>query len=291
MPAPVLKRTRQCSTTGNPLQKQASALYHERSLSLPVDTPLSSSGALRFASPSSTTGPKQEVCSLTSVVAQGVRQGLASATGAPAIKGSHAEACIPPLSTLTRGMEVRFRQLSLTVPNFIDQETSLVPLLAFSEGFVLSELPPSGTRRWSSTGNFQAEDEAGIVAPLLEDDSSELVIGELASSPIEPLTPFGDYVDRAVATSDAPVYDPFVANKSQELHITYPGACTPEFDRLHYASAVLKEMYRREDNQPPPSASLTYKRLAEPMAECVVSYVWKVCTNRIMLPQQVSCYR
>jgi hypothetical protein len=39
-----------------------------------------------------------------------------------------------------------------------------------------------------------------------------------------------------------------------------------------------------------PSASTKYKMFAEPMADWIVSYVWKICKNSIALPPAVSRY-
>lgn len=200
---------------------------------------------------------------------QGFRHGLTGAINASAIKGAHAEACIPPLSTAVRhcGPQV--------APTDLAGESG--------DGTQLR-----GTRGWSSTPNLCVEDETGAFAPLLEDDSSDMVNGDLHSSPIEPLTPFGEYVDRAVASSDPPaIFDPLVQSRSQELYFGPCGSGSSDF-RV-YRNTSAKEHPRSGENQPP-TATLTYKRLAEPIAEWVVTYVWKVCTNGIALPHSTSSY-
>ncbi|KAI6117628.1 hypothetical protein EV401DRAFT_2072414 [Pisolithus croceorrhizus] len=118
---------------------------------------------------------------------------------------------------------------------------------------------------WSSTPNLCMEDETGVFAPLLEDDSSDLVYGDLHSSPIEPLTPLGSMLiaQSPLLTLQA-IYDPLVQyERGSPTHVK--------------ASRLL----------PPPSP---YKRLAEPIADWVITYVWKVCTNGIALPQSTSSY-
>ena len=85
---------------------------------------------------------------------------------------------------------------------------------------------------------------------------------------MEPLNPFGEYVDRAVPTSDAAtIYDPLVSTNSQELPISYPSLKLGGSKYNHLQS--VKECSPRNK---PPTATLAYNRFAEPMAECVVIY-------------------
>lgn len=56
-----------------------------------------------------------------------------------------------------------------------------------------------------------------------------------------------------------------------------------------YTDQIKQESVASVDS--PPSASMKYKMFAEPMADWIVSYVWKVCKNSIALPPAVSRYR
>ncbi|KAI6105508.1 hypothetical protein F5141DRAFT_1216291 [Pisolithus sp. B1] len=218
---------------------------------------------------------------------QGFRHGLAGAVNVSAIKGAHAEACTPPLSTAFRRCDLEVGSTMLRPWTASHVENQVAPTKLASESGDGGQL--RGMRGWSSTPNLCVEDETGVFAPLLEDDSSDLVYGDLHSSPIEPLTPFGEYVDRAVASSDATaIYDPLVRSRSRELPIAPCSSGSSDFQL--YLDTSAKEDPHSCENQSPPTATLTYKRLAEPIADWVITYVWKVCTNGIALPQSTSSY-
>ncbi|KIJ70336.1 hypothetical protein HYDPIDRAFT_23451 [Hydnomerulius pinastri MD-312] len=245
---------------------------------------------------------------------QGFRPGLAGAVNASAIKGAHVQACIPPLSTLLQncGLEMASQKAHpFQVPDFdIDQEMGAdhshnlqahcehwgqaSPMDDVEQDLVESDV--TDAHRWSQTSDLYLEDDAGAFAPILEDDSPYMISGDTGSSPIEPLTPFGDYVDRAVATSDdTVVYDPLAPNRPQDLQFPYAAHCGAQCYPQCYHLQVYPQVEAKEEPviaapEPPPTATLTYKKLAEPMAEWIVSYVWKVCTNAIMLPQQIASY-
>ena len=124
------------------------------------------------------------------------------------------------------------------------------------------DLQITSLRGWSSTSNLCLEDDPAIFAPLLEDDWSDLVNGNLGSSPMEPLTPFGGYVDRAVTTSDATtIYDPLVSTGSQELPISYPSFNLGGSKYIYLQPCSVKEGVRPGPSQPP-TAMLTYKQFA-----------------------------
>lgn len=227
---------------------------------------------------------------------QGFTQGLASAVDAPAIKGAHVQTCIPPLNTLlpSCGLEMPSRSLPACDqpigPDHI-QET-----LSSELGTRLSAVPPEliggdvpDVRAWPHAPDSCLEDDAGLFAPILEDDSPDMMNGDISSSPIEPVTPFGDYVDRAVAASDATLHDPLVPSGSQELSISVN--CDSQFCHFHpYLHTDVKEESVVSVNEHLSTASLIHKQLAEPIAEWLVSYVWKVCTNVLVLPQTIAPY-
>ena len=292
VPVPFVQRAPAClsrkhSNSGNSLRTPSSLTHHHgRALSLssvgqpPVHNPLH----LRTRHKD-----RENDCHRLATAVegrdQGFRFGLASAANAPAIKGAHAKACFPPTFAFN-GMDVELSNARPRTAGDLLNQDAVQDL--FIDSCDDSQITP--LRGWSSTPNLCLEDDPAVFAPLLEDDSSDLVNGDLGSSPMEPLTPFGEYVDRAVATSDAAtIYDPLVSTGSQELPISYPSLslCGSKYNHLQPCS--VKEGVRSGTSQPP-TATLTYKRFAEPMAEWVVTYVWKVCTNAIPVPHSIGRY-
>ncbi|KAH0839714.1 hypothetical protein J3R83DRAFT_652 [Lanmaoa asiatica] len=230
---------------------------------------------------------------------QGFSKGLAGAVDAPAIKGAHVQTCIPPLSTLLPScdLEMPSRNPHPCVQPIGPEHAQEAPSGEF--GIHLSPVPPEliggdipGVRVWPHTSDLYLEDDGGLFAPILEDDSPDMMNGDIGSSPIEPVTPFGDYVDRVVAASDATVFhDPLVPSGSQELQLPISVNCDSQFCHLYpYPHMEVKEESVVTVNEHLSTASLIHKQLAEPMAEWLVSYVWKVCTNVLVLPQTIAPY-
>lgn len=125
-------------------------------------------------------------------------------------------------------------------------------------------------------------------APVLEDDSEDVLSGDLGSSPIGPMTPFAEYVDRAVAASD--VTTPCdILLKQEDVQSLYHRLQGYDVIDCQYADPIKQEPVAPVSD-PAPSASMKYKKFAEPMADWIVSYVWKVCNNAIVLPAAVSRY-
>ncbi|KAF8450763.1 hypothetical protein L210DRAFT_268146 [Boletus edulis BED1] len=221
-------------------------------------------------------------------VHQGFSRGLAGAVDAPAIKGAHVQTCIPPLKTLsTCSSEMPPR-------NAPPYDQPIGPTSSSDLGTYPSPPPeliggdvPS-VRASPHAPDLYFEDDGGLFAPILEDDSPDMMSGDMGSSPIEPVTPFGDYVDRAVAASDATVLHDF---RLQELHLPISVNCDTQFCHLYPCPHVeAKEESVAVVNEHPPTANLLHKQLAEPMAEWLVTYVWKVCTNALVLPQTIAPY-
>ncbi|KAG8218429.1 hypothetical protein J3R82DRAFT_4054 [Butyriboletus roseoflavus] len=218
---------------------------------------------------------------------QDFSKGLAGAVDAPAIKGAHVQTCIPPLNTLLSSCDMKMSSRNPPAcvqpigPDHIQEVpsgelgTRLSPVLPELIG---GDVP--GVRAWPHAPDSCLEDDGGLFAPILEDDSPDMMNGDIGSSPIEPVTPFGDYVDRAVTASDATIlHDPLVPS------------CDPQFCHLHpYPYIEVKEESVVTVNEHLPTTSLIHKQLAEPMAEWFVSYVWKVCTNVLVLPQTIAPY-
>lgn len=230
---------------------------------------------------------------------QGFPKGLAGAVDAPAIKGAHVQTCIPPLNTLLPScrLEMPSRNPPACDQPVDPEHTQETP--SGELGTRLSPIPPEligggvpGMHAWPHAPDLYLEEDGGLFAPILEDDSPDMMNGDIGSSPIEPVTPFGDYVDRAVAASDATVFhDSLVSSGSQELHLPISVNCDSQVCHLHpYPYMEVKEESVVTVNEHLPTTSLIHKQFAEPMAEWLVSYVWKVCTNVLVLPQTIAPY-
>lgn len=118
--------------------------------------------------------------------------------------------------------------------------------------------------------------ERGAFTPVFEEDSPVLIRDHDAfSSPVGPVTPFGDFVDRAVAVSDC--CDKYDGNRA--------GVKEPDNAR-NYVESPLElspspEVFREAS---PPCASAEYKKMAAPMSDFMAQYIWNVCTTGMSLP-------
>lgn len=144
------------------------------------------------------------------------------------------------------------------------------------------------TRRTVIVGPIPSESpiERGPFTPVFEEEP------ELASSPLEPVTPFGQFVDRAVAAAQIDARksahsDP-VMGRSSHLY-GYQDPCA-----LSCCQAQSRHPVEQPMNPPPiadsvaPGATAAYKKLAEPLADWVANYVWKACTTGMSLPSAFS---
>jgi hypothetical protein len=126
--------------------------------------------------------------------------------------------------------------------------------------------------------------ERGAFTPVFEEDSATL---EVASSPLEPVTPFGQFVDRAVAAAQASI----PCDNAYPAHISGQ----PDGHYSHQDQSCPRHCHQIQPIGPPmgaptteliitPSASDAYKKLAEPLASWMANYVWKACTTGMSLP-------
>ncbi|KZT19300.1 hypothetical protein NEOLEDRAFT_983820 [Neolentinus lepideus HHB14362 ss-1] len=208
-------------------------------------------------------------------------RGLTVADNASVIKGAHAEACIPPVSADLRPkaepMNVEQRSMhESTTRNGKDTRGSWY---RYGEVLRVRELKQESAY------------EKGAFTPVFEDMSPEADTGEVDSSPPEPVTPFGEYVDRAVAAGPpVQVYEsvPTIPNYyAQEYQYTYSAFQYHQQQEPSKQVGVAHQVAPSvTDLAAAPVASAAYRKLAEPLSEWVASYVWKVCTTGMSLPLQ-----
>ncbi|PPQ92340.1 hypothetical protein CVT25_008690 [Psilocybe cyanescens] len=238
--------------------------------------------------------------------------GLAAAANAPVIKGPHAEACIPPMNNLLeRHQEVprNARHFDQCVAQFdMDAEMSTAytianqhqwdaTLLASRDAVdAMVEDQPHGFTSNSSpveyltdSANHNRSYQSGAFSPIFEDQSPGSASGpETGSSPLEPLTPFGEFVDRAVAHAQHTTVDNLHAERSI-IPDYYQTTKQPVFDAYQVAP-VYPSIADEPNQQDPladtiaPTTTVGYKKLSQPLSEWVAVYVWKVCTTGFSLP-------
>ncbi|KIM83748.1 hypothetical protein PILCRDRAFT_96969 [Piloderma croceum F 1598] len=246
---------------------------------------------------------------------QRFQEGLTGAVNASVIKGTHAKACIPPLFTFLQDSSfapvVPQTDVRQACDEDADDEMS-------SDGSVMDQGQYDNGSQWSASSPAAnnddemdvaqepqygvAEDrpgwhrddgvvfeeppyERGAFSPVCEDDSPQMVDGpDPASSPIGPTTPFGEFVDRAVAAAETYTSGGFLSSTEMIQHESHYQLAdeAPNFD--HQYQEEPKPVAPFLEPVVTPSTTINYKKLAEPLADWVASYVWKVCTTGMSLP-------
>ncbi|KAJ6539075.1 hypothetical protein B0H19DRAFT_960148 [Mycena capillaripes] len=228
--------------------------------------------------------------------------GLAAAdSNASAIKGSRAEACIPPLYTLLR------TDLPLGSDGDADDEMS-------SDYSALDRVACDNDSQWSNSSlgmdvDYQSQIdistsspasdlhnydeqvyERGAFTPVFEDQSPGVYSGpDVGSSPVGPITPFGEFVDRAVAAESYPTYGEGLSAKSQAAQQEHCGSVPQSYDTSEFHQYVKEEDAAASAPEVvTPSATSGYRKLAEPLADWVANYVWKACSTGFSLPSAFS---
>ncbi|KAJ6599343.1 hypothetical protein DFH09DRAFT_1389769 [Mycena vulgaris] len=226
--------------------------------------------------------------------------GLAAAdTNASAIKGSRAEACIPPLYTLLS------TDLPLGSDGDADDEMS-------SDYSALDRVHCDNDSQWSSSSlgmeiDYQSQldispaanyddrfYERGAFTPVFEDQSPGVYSGpDIGSSPVGPVTPFGEFVDRAVAAESCTTYGQSISAKSQAAQQAHCSSGSQSYAPAGFPSYIPLD--RPKEDAPAaapevvtPSATSGYRKLAEPLSDWVANYVWKACTTGFSLPSAFS---
>lgn len=241
-------------------------------------------------------------------------RGLTAADNAPVIKGAHAEACIPPLYTLLQAPAIQYpadlpqgsdgdaddemsSDYSTMDQGHLDNESQWSASSPIDDDMdVEHQSQVYGTEVSPGTlmSDFATFDERvyerGAFTPVFEDESPGTAsCQDIGSSPLEPVTPFGEFVDRAVAA--APYSNAFSSGDLvQDCNYPEKGR-NLECYQVPTVYQPLQEHFQESAPAPEvvtPSATAGYKVLAEPLSEWVASYVWKVCTTGLSLPSKFS---
>lgn len=217
---------------------------------------------------------------------QGFFPGLTVFGDAAVIKGVHAEAYIPPIHNL-----IQDHNVSAAVHGFV--ACSGTRDLNLNPGFIGSDQAPSGLQHLWNAGQGTNEGSHPITwkqhasqltfhgdpcfTPILEDHSPGSASGpDAGSSPLEPLTPFTDFVDRAVGPTQPGAqpgeFDLYAVSRDQQVaqeipHIpTFPSIADVPKQQEHVTTTS-------------PTATIGYKKLIEPLSEWIANYIWRVCTT------------
>lgn len=203
----------------------------------------------------------------------GFHVGLTRAGNAPVSKGSRAQAPFPPL----------FPSLTVAAPTSYERYTDVAEDDSDSD---YSGMQYGNGSEWSYDDDAEMEEtlnssfekryEAAVAAyahasatgsPFL-DDLSPLGYQDPTSSP-GPITPFGAFVDRAVAAKPVAFGGdeyPSISYSSREE--TQRNECGPHCRECRPAQPAPAPII--------PTASDSYRKLVDPMSEWIANYVWKV---------------
>ncbi|KAN0126593.1 hypothetical protein V8E52_000233 [Russula decolorans] len=226
---------------------------------------------------------------------QDFSNGLIRAGNAPIIKGDRAQACIPPLLTLYQTEQTRHLQHFQGPEEDLDEigsdtldyeiESQWSGGTPHSEDLAAMEIDPTCDHRVVASDVFLPQ-FGDSYCPPEEGASSEPAPDEdPASSPLGPITPFGVFVDRAVAASqfsskvDLAITPPFDPNPIQYAP---PPVATLPYESINQQP----EVFPAPDVVPMPPATLSYKKVADPLAEWIATFIWKVCTSGMCLHAQ-----
>jgi hypothetical protein len=146
---------------------------------------------------------------------------LTAADNASVIKGPHAEACSSPMYGNAAPPRCHLKQPGsdgdtddeMDSDDFSTKPKQYSDGSKWENGYLNGRTAASGIKDRSPqqmetspslvfTDLATSENQRGIFSPIFEDQSPGTRSGpDLTSSPLEPVTPFGDYVDRAVAAT------------------------------------------------------------------------------------------
>ena len=217
---------------------------------------------------------------------QDFSNGLIRAGNAPIIKGDRAQACIPPLLTLYQTEQAPHPE------HFQEPEEDIDEIGSGTLDYEIESQWSGGTPHSEDLAEMEIDMTCGravtsdVFLPRFGDSysppeqgaSSEPVPDEdPASSPLGPITPFGVFVDRAVA-------NPQFSSKRDSIQYAPPPPATLPYESVNEQS----EVFPAPDVVPMPPATLSYKKVADPLAEWIATFVWKVCTTGMCLHAQYT---
>lgn len=241
-------------------------------------------------------------------------EGLTGAGNASVIKGTHAQACIPPLFTLYNS--------SLVSPHFdirhgCDEDADDEMSSGYSvmdQGLYENESQWSASSPAGDVGDMDMADlpyygvavedrpgwhrddgivfeehgyEKGAFSPIYEDDSPQMVDGpDVASSPIGPNTPFGEFVDRAVAAEPYVVEGMYAANDDMESRCQFTENNAHRYSQYSISPDDSKSSMSVPKAVATSSPACEYQKLVGPLADWVSVFVWKACTTGMSLPSE-----
>ena len=221
-------------------------------------------------------------------------KGLTAADNASVIKGAHAEACIPPMRNRAQQKVVAgsdFARNYRSVKGDTIGSGREVPQLDSNVMWSSSAYPAydggysDGADLHQNTYPTDLDSAYSYhlkgFTPIFEDSPGSASGGEDGSSPMEPLTPFGDFVDRAVATTHS---YPSLNNHYDDRGLVVEQDAYQAAPVFPSIADVPKQQDPIQESSAAPSATVNYQKLSEPLAEWVATYVWKVCTTGFSLP-------
>ncbi|KAK2466466.1 hypothetical protein APHAL10511_002108 [Amanita phalloides] len=220
---------------------------------------------------------------------QDFHKGLTTAVDAVVIKGERAQACIPPLCTMLDSSQI-------VIPAKIDDEMHFdLPQWKWEPcmDYMSEILPPqefaAPNPSPASVDIHTHSYERGAFSPVFEEESPGFG-HEAASSPMEPVTPFGDFVDRAVVGAQSSKQTcGIVLHGGESIMPRRNSANAPAVrGSRHTSFGPVAEPPKRPPQVPVSdaitSSAAAYRKLAEPLADWMAHYVWKVCTTGQDLP-------
>lgn len=182
------------------------------------------------------------------------------------IKGSHVHHNLPPKFINQHALRQSFDQSSGMLAS--DSVNQIQMAIDYPDHYQSGNVACMNEMQYESQSLWR-QDEWGAFTPIFEDQSPD---GDSRGtpSPMEPVTPFGDFIDRALGDS------------ATNAALSYPVASEhPQGSQ----GAQAAQTNAHSDSVSAPSATESYKRLALPLAEWMANYVWKVCVTGMDLPQ------
>ncbi|KZV65816.1 hypothetical protein PENSPDRAFT_113691 [Peniophora sp. CONT] len=220
----------------------------------------------------------------------GFHSGLAPAFDAGAIKGQRAQACVPPPydpvideDADEIDLEREYEYIRECDQLEYDVESQWSGHSSGTDDHIMDlDAAPadrfSGLSRDIDPAPYAAESQGFLPTTV----PRERIRGT-GFSPRRPVTPFGEYVDRATAAEQS------------YAQVAVPSAnwsYAPQFEANYPQPAPAPFYEQQEPAQAPesaaPSATLTYKAVADPLADWMADYVWKACTVGISLAPHYS---